>query len=231
MQPTYLPWAGYFNLISAAKHFVFLDDVQFEKSSWQNRNRLLLDGAAKYISVPTQRRSLAQLLNDIATDEQQNWRRKHIAMIQQIYGRHPFGKDVIALVSTHLADKSANLLSDINISIIQSCSERLEIDVEMHRASDLNIEGLRSERLISISRHFGCMTYLSPIGAREYLELDGSFASSSPIELKYQEYSPQRYPQHRFEGWVSHLSIIDVVANIGWNAAAKYVRSGQHTTE
>ena len=63
MQPTYLPWSGYFNLIANVKDFVFLDDVQFSKSSWHNRNRINEFGDVKWITVPVSHAS-HQLINE-----------------------------------------------------------------------------------------------------------------------------------------------------------------------
>lgn len=53
MQPTYLPWSGYFNLISSVDIFVFLDDIQFNRRSWQTCNRVLLRGEEYMLSVST----------------------------------------------------------------------------------------------------------------------------------------------------------------------------------
>ena len=52
MQPMYLPWAGYFNLISSVDRFYYLDDAQYERGTWQNRNRILLNGQAQFLTVP-----------------------------------------------------------------------------------------------------------------------------------------------------------------------------------
>ena len=80
MQPTYLPWSGYFNLIRLADHFVFLDDVKLEKFLWQTRNQILIDGKQKYLTVPVLG-SRNQLIKDALVNENNNWRKKHINSI------------------------------------------------------------------------------------------------------------------------------------------------------
>ena len=66
MQPTYLPWLGYFDLIDRASIFVFLDDVQFERRSWQQRNRIISKDEYLTISVPVQKKGKrGQLIKDV----------------------------------------------------------------------------------------------------------------------------------------------------------------------
>ena len=63
MQPTYLPWIGYFDLIAKADIFVFLDDVQFSRRSWQQRNRVLLDGKEMMLTIPTKNKGKRTISN------------------------------------------------------------------------------------------------------------------------------------------------------------------------
>ena len=89
MQPTYLPWSGYFNLIAQADVFVFLDDVPFSKGSknaWQNKNRILLQGKEHVLTLPTIRSHLGQSLNEVLVDERSKWRKKHLLTLRQAYG-------------------------------------------------------------------------------------------------------------------------------------------------
>ena len=64
--------------------------------------------------------------------------------------------------------------------------------------------------------------YLSPIGAKEYL-IEDNFSKQTAVELIFQKFKPKNYTQFRCENFVSHLSIIDIVANIGWKQTMKYV--------
>ena len=76
MQPTYLPWPGYFSLIKNVKNFVFLDDVQFERRSWQCRNYLKIQNKAKILSVPTKNKgNYNQNINKIKIDYESNWQK------------------------------------------------------------------------------------------------------------------------------------------------------------
>src|SRR5258708_7586617 len=124
MQPTYLPWAGYFNLIHQADAFVFLDDVQFEKQSWQNRNRVILDGQPHWLTVSVNRESLQQKIFEITLDEKANWREKHVRLIEQVYSKKPFKSDLSEILEL-IIDKNTKLLNELNTKIIQKCCEKM----------------------------------------------------------------------------------------------------------
>ena len=222
MQPTYIPWAGYFNLIAKADVFVFLDDVQFARSTWQARNRVLASGKEHMLTVPTKRVSLQQKIKDVEIQDSEKWRHKHLSSLTQNYAKSPFGKQVLDVMQV-ISDESIDKLADLNIRIIRDFSQQLGLAAtQFHRASMLGIEGNRSERLIRMARHFGCDTYRSPCGAQDYLEEDGLFRDSK-VQLVYQQYEPKVYDQGIRAPFISHLSIVDVVGNLGWAGARVYL--------
>lgn len=222
MQPTFFPWAGYFHLASQADAFVFLDDVQLEKQSWQTRNRILLDGKAAWISVPLLHVGLEQKICEVEVFDRSLWRSKLLRKLSQTYARHPFRDAMLEGVNL-LEGMSETRLADINIRLINGFCDRLGIRPHFSRSSTLGISGDRTDRLIRICEHFGCQEYLSPAGSADYLAQD-RFTERTDIRLSFQKYEPEVYPQPRSEGFVSHLSVIDVVANLGWEGAARYVR-------
>ncbi|MBN1688181.1 MAG: WbqC family protein [Candidatus Omnitrophica bacterium] len=229
MQPTYLPWAGYFNLIASSDTFVFLDDVQYKKTSWQNRNRVLVKGKPQWLTVPAVRSGLNDLIMTIGLDDHQRWREKHCRLITQEFSKHPYGQE-FSFVTEIIADASTNRLADLNIRIIVALAERLGLAKTFTRSSALDIGGSRSERLLAICRHFSCDEYLSPLGSRDYLMDDGAFQHSC-IRLQFQNYIPGEYPQKNVQKFVGFLSVLDVIANIGWEAASHYVKTGNYIAD
>jgi len=223
MQPTFLPWAGYFQLIAQADVFVFLDDAQFEKQSWQSRNRVLVAGASHWVSAPVHSH-LGQTIARVQIDDSRHWRKKLLRTLEQAYARHPFRGEALESVAQSLAGRESSL-SEFNINLILRVAKRLELQPRFERSSSLGISGGRSERLLSICEHFGCDEYQSPAGAAEYLVTDGCFADSS-VRLTFQNYTPGPYRQQGAGEFVSHLSWVDVVANLGWREAAEYARTG-----
>lgn len=225
MQPTYLPWAGYFNLIAQADIFVFLDDVQYEQRSWQSRNRILLEGQPRWITVPVRCLTQSQIIQTIQVDDEQKWRHKHFQLLKQAYAKHPYLKEVLDSIQA-ISDYSISYLADFNIKMICKFSENLGLSPKFERASNLQLGGKRSEHLFKICEYLGCDEYLSPIGSLQYLAEDGVFENTA-INLEFQHYLPTAYPQLKSTTFISHLSIIDVVANLGWQQASNYVLNGR----
>lgn len=221
MQPTYLPWAGYFNLIASAKHFILLDDVQFARSTWQSKNRILLNGRAETLEVPVVKAPLQSRLDQIRIDHKKPWIDRHLSQIDVAYKRSPHGEVVLDLIAPILKEKYC-LLASMNAAIIKAVCRLLGLETPLITASDLKCGGKRSAHVAALCEAVGATFYLSPEGARAYLKED-QFATRFPIQLIFQTYQPQDYPQTGDIPFISHLSILDVIANLGPKAAAQYV--------
>jgi hypothetical protein len=222
MQPTFLPWAGYFNLMAQVDDFVLLDDVQLEKQSWQTRNRLVIGGEVRWVVVPVRNTSLAQTIRDTEVLHGTHWREKLARGFAINYGRHPHFAEAEEIIQLLLAS-STTLLADMNETVIRFVARRLGLAPQLHRASRLPVEGARSARLVALCRHFQADEYLSPVGSAEYLAQD-EFTQHVPSRLRFQAYAPAAYAQKGSKEFHSHLSIVDVVANLGWQRAGGYVR-------
>jgi len=222
MQPTYLPWSGYFHLANKVDTFVFLDDVQFERSSWQSRNRILSNGQIHLLSVPIKQSALDTHIRDIQVSDNLPWRKKHLRTLQfsypDIWKSTNISQPLIAEF-----EKSYQSLADLNISLIKFFFELLEINCRILRASDLACGGSRSNHLSNICRAINADTYYSPIGSRGYLEED-KFEQLSGISLYYCDFTPKPYYQGKMKEFVSHLSIIDVIGNAGLEFAKDYIK-------
>jgi hypothetical protein len=224
MQPTFLPWAGYFRLIAQADAFVFLDDVQLARQSWQTRNRVLIGGQVHWIAAPIKHISLEQRVKDTQIAQGARWRTKTARLLRQSYAKHPYASELEHLVAA-LEAHTEERLADLNIALIETCCERLHIDTPRRRASDMWLETTqRTDRLIEICESLACDTYLSPPGASEYLSKDG-FKARTRIKLQFANDHPPAYEQIGLGTFVSHLSVVDLIANLGWRGAGKYIRA------
>lgn len=220
MQPTYLPWAGYFALIGSVDVFVLLDDVQFERKSWQSRNRILREGAIRVLEVPVTKQPLTEKISNILIDTSKDWQRGHVAELEQSYGSCTGAAELDAVVG--IIGQAETHLCSLNTKIIGSLASQLGIETPILLASSLGCGGRRSEHVAEICRAVGADRYLSPPGAREYLEADG-FAEKSGLDLQYLAFDASPYDQSGSSGFVSHLSILDVLANCGREFARSYV--------
>ena len=212
MQPTYLPWLGYFNLISSADKFVFLDDVQFTHG-WQSRNFILSKNGKTMLSVPILKNKTSSLIKNIKINKLNKWRKKHIQSITQCYSKHKYYsslEDILGIID----DSNIENLIDLNTRLISKICKIIDIDFNPIFSSDLNIKKQRSLKLLSICKKLNCNSYLSPIGAKSYIEEDGVL-DNSDIDLVLKEYFPIEYLQLNSNNFISHLSIIDTIANVG----------------
>lgn len=220
MQPAYLPWAGFFNLISESNKFVVLDDVQFEKSSWQSRNRILANGKVEYISVPIQRCALDTKIKDVRVSEG-GWQRKHIKQLTQSYAKAKYKDEMLSIVVPVLEKKHVYLM-DYSMNIIEEICSLIISEYDICFSSEFDMENKRSERLIKLCKFFKADEYLSPEGAREYIEEDGVFEAYK-IPVRYQNYIPKEYSQIKTAEYISHLSIVDVIANNGIQKTKEFI--------
>lgn len=222
MQPTYLPWAGYFNLIRQADTFVFLDDVQFERRSWQSRNRILLNGREHFLTIPVIKSPRDTPLHEIRICHDGNWMEKHLRTLNEAYKKAAHGKEILDIIEHVFSAKTYLRLTELTERITLSIAGALKIDTEFVQASKLKCGGTRTDHLIEISRNLNCETYLSPPGSRDYLGNDG-FTRKTSVKLDFQEFRPAPYQQYRSDTFVSHLSIVDVIANQGLAYTSRYI--------
>lgn len=140
--------------------------------------------------------------------------------IFQNYKKHPFYSDAEEIIL--LAANSHSSLAEANIAIITFICNKLSIFTPLYKSSTINTTGTRTDKLISLCEYFKATEYLSPIGSTEYLNTDG-FLSKTTTKLTFQDYIPKPYRQLNTREFISHLSIVDVVANLGWEETKKYI--------
>jgi len=223
MQPTFMPWAGYFNLACHADHFVFLDDVQLEKQSWQTRNRLFINRKVSWFGVSIRHHGLSQTIHETEVSDKRRLGIKLTETFRQSYGRHPFYQDAADILAAFFDHEGENL-AQLNINVIKYVFSKLALAPQTRLASETEVRGVRTSRLVNFCELCGVETYLSPIGSADYLAEDG-FTDKTFVRLAFQDFTPAVYPQRNTDEFVSHLSILDVVANIGWEGARRYITS------
>lgn len=222
MQPTAFPWAGYFNLMARADRFVFLDDVQLVPRSWQTRNQILINGTKHWLSLNVRHVGVRQCIHSAQLLEPEQWKRKNLRSITQAYARHPHAdavREIVEAVQCIQTDQ----LSLFNQTFILYVAEKLGLQPAAFKSSELPTDGKRGDKILSICETLAVDEYLSPAGSAQYLAED-RFTEKTAIRLRFQDYTPSPYRQHGRSDFVSHLSIIDVVANLGWDQARQYVR-------
>lgn len=227
MQPTYLPWLGYFAMIDDVELFIFLDDVQLEKRSWQVRNRIKeCDGKELMLSIPlhTLGRDVTRICDAQFADSK--WYIKHLASIRQCYRKSKYYNEIFPFIED-IYRRDYRCLSDFNICFITTICEYLQIKTPLKKSSDFkNILGSKDELLVNICNACGIDRYLSAKGSAIYIEnkeIGGAF-SKTRIQLEYQNY---RHPQYKQLGneFMPYMGIIDLLFNEGEHSLS-IIRSG-----
>lgn len=215
LQPSYIPWRGFFHQIQKCDVFVFYDDVQYDKGGWRNRNRIKTQSGPKWLTIPVITKgalSQGQLLRDIRTDENQKWQRRHWQTLMQSYAKAPFLTEVAPHLEQAYLEPAPNLV-DFTIRTTILLSNMLGIgDRQFLRSSDLKAEGQKTNRIISIIEQLGASHYISGPAAKAYLDIDK--LSEHKITLEYMDYNYPEYEQlyPPFEGKVS---IVDLLFMMG----------------
>ena len=226
MQPTFLPWIGYFKLISEVDIFIFFDDAQYSKSSWHNRNRLLVKNNINWLTLPIKKKSLNTSINNTTIDFTKDWKSMIISKIENAYQNHDFFND-LNFLKYFIMNFSGDSLGILNIDLIKLISNKMDISSSFKLASSFNIDSKRTDKIIEICILNHASEYVSPIGAKEYLKEDGNFIKSK-IKLSFFDYKPKIYDQINQKEFVSHLSIIDLIANIGLKKSKEYLLNNEN---
>lgn len=216
-QPAYLPWLGYFDLIDQVDAFVLLDNVQFEKQSWQHRNRIKTPTGLQWLTVPVAFRGhFGQRIFEVQIREPE-FVGTHVKGIELNYRRAPFFERYFSEFAELLRLHCSSRLSVLTQQLIEWFCSVLDIRTKILRASDLDGMGRRSELLISICGLLKADSYLSPLGSAVYLMDDLGAFSTANIQVGFQHYEHPSYRQ-MFPPFISHASVLDLILNEGPNS-------------
>ena len=219
-QSNYIPWKGYFDMIGQSDEVVFLDDVQFTRRDWRNRNLIMTMGGEKYLTIPTNNKGSYsnQRIQDVEIADTV-WATNHWNVIENNYRKSPYWKDLENLLEP-LYKRFAPLtqLSDINRKIIETISNALGYKTTFSKSDDyFSLEELDSfsstQRLVNIASQNQATHYLTGPAAKAYMDVEEF--KEKDIEVLWSDYSDYKpYPQNS-ETFSHKVSIIDMIANVG----------------
>lgn len=208
MQPYFLPYIGYFQLIAAVDTFIVYDNIKYTKKGWINRNRMLKNGKDEMFSLPLKNGSdsLDVCERELAADFNRD---KLLNQFRGAYRRAPYFEPTFPLVEQIVRHEDMNLFRFLHHSIARTCGH-LGIATEIRTSSSIAIDhGLKSQgKVLALCEALGAATYVNAIGGMELYSKE-SFRERG-IELKFIKSLPFEYPQFGNE-FVPWLSIIDVM--------------------
>jgi hypothetical protein len=210
-QPNFLPWLGYFYKIIKSDTFVFLDNVQFSKNSFQNRVKIKTINGPTWLTLPIMH-NYGQLTKDVYINNKEKWRDKHLRTMETNYRKTPFYNNIIDILKDIYSNNNWQLMTEINISLILAICKYLNIERTFIRSSALSVSGNSGELLINIVKKLNGSIYLSGQGGRKYQ--DSAKFKQAGITLSYTDFEHPVYPQ-KWGAFSEGLSIIDLLFNCG----------------
>jgi WbqC-like protein family len=219
MQPYFFPYIGYFQLIFHSDVFVFLDDVQYIKGGWINRNRILHDGGPRWLTRPVRKAAYHLAINQ---RYYQPGAARVLRRVEAAYGNAPHFAKVFPVVADLLSFPDANVAA-FNINLLTRISALLAIRrrfiVSSAMVKDESLTGPR--RVVDMCHRLGATHYVNPIGGA-HLYRPPHFAAAG-VTLSFLQPTVPNYPQFGQEP-VRDLSIIDALMFNGDGAVVRLLR-------
>ena len=201
LQPSYIPWRGYFDQIRRADLFIFYDDVQYDKHGWRNRNQIKTSQGKQWLTIPVHSKGVTEgiPIKDVRIDWSKSWPKKHFNALTIAYAKAPFFASYQPWLAS-VYERKNEFLTDFTIDTTVELAEILDIrDTKFMRSSEIpGIDGQKTDRLIQILEYVGAKHYFSGPSARDYIErkkFDEAGITLEFIEYDYPEY-PQLHPPY-----------------------------------
>lgn len=216
-QSNYIPWRGYFDLINSVDAFVFLENVQYTKQDWRNRNRIQTPQGTHWLSIPILAMEPEHNLILDARFAERSWQEQHLATIRRSYARAPYFAEIFPEFAQVVESLSQSSLSELNIGLIRHLCQHLGIDAKTFVSTEFPDSADPTVRILNICLALGATTYLSSAKAKTYLNEE--MFTRHGIAVEWFEFGPYaRYEQvwgHNDDA----LSILDTIFNVGLDAS------------
>jgi len=222
VQSNYIPWKGYFDLIGLVDEFILLDDVQYTRRDWRNRNQIKTPAGLAWLTIPVEVKGKYFQRIDETVISDSDWNRRHWRAIVQAYGKARYFEVFKEELQELYLGSSDRMLSRVNYRFLKHICGLLGVRTRISWSTDYPHRGVKTERLVSLCKTVGVTSYLSGPSAKNYL--DEELFCSEGIALHYMDYSG--YPEYEqlYPPFVHTVSIIDLLLNAGPDAS-RYMKS------
>jgi hypothetical protein len=188
-----------------------LNDVQYKKNEWQNRNRIKTAQDWQWLTVPV-RYHFPEKINEVRINNKTQWSKKHLQALKTNYSRAPYFKEYISIFEDTLS-RDWEFISELNIHLIERLKDALQMQQKTTIiSSELKLREDPTDRLIDICKALGADTYLAGQGGADYM--DAARFEKNGLKVIMQEFKHPVYPQ-LFGDFQSHMSIVDLLFNCG----------------
>ena len=204
-----MPYLGYFQLIDSVDKFVFLDDVNFIKKGWINRNRILCDGTDLLFSIPLSGASRNRKINEIPLAIELRWKKKFFATIERAYRKAPYFSDTFEML-TRLIEGDHSSIGGLAKASVQIVTNQIGIATEFVESSSAygNNSMVGQQRIIDICCKENAGSYINAENGRSLYE--GAAFQSRGVDLKFVSPNLKEYNQNT-RPFVPGLSVLDAL--------------------
>lgn len=216
-QVAYLPWLGYFDKMARADVFVILDNVQYEKNSFINRNRVKVENKPRWLTVPLVHDTIKTMIKDKDIDNSYDWKKLHINTLQSYYGKAPFYKEheqfIRGYINTCGEGVSERWITEwLTLFPCKNC----------YIQSRMGIEGDKLSLPVNLCKYFGANEFLfGDEGWNTYAVPNMEYFLDNGITPLHQIYQTPKYPQMGKGDFIPNLSVVDALFNVGIDGVKK----------
>lgn len=213
IQPSFLPWRGYFDIISKSQVFIFYDHVQYDKNGWRNRNKILINNKPSWITLPIQNDKFKKKIKDVKLHNPSFNINKVLNTIYFNYNKHPNFKNFYKILE-NILKKDWIYLSDLNIELTKEISRYLKIKIKYYLSSEFKYTEDKNLNLIETCKRFDCDHYLTGKLAKNYINIE--LFKKNDIKVIWHEYPEKKYKQFNNPNnlFYEKMSIIDYIFNL-----------------
>ncbi len=213
-QPDFAPYLGFFDRLLLADEFILLDDAQFIKGGWQNRDQVKGKNGPVWLTLSIVKR-FPQAINDVMLPDDSRWIDDNLNLLRECYVRAPHFAEVYKAVEAIYRGGYQRMV-DLNVALLGLALDYFDIVIPMSFSSRHALKSKSTLRLVELVRLHGGTTYLTGAGSRDYL--DEEQFTRAGIAVEWQRFSHPVYPQQHGE-FVPMLSCLDVLFNCGRESA------------
>ena len=218
LQPSYIPWRGYFHQIAKADLFIFYDDVQYDERGWRNRNQIKTRAGLKWLTIPVQSANVSwgqTAINEVLISSSKDWGNLHLETLRHAYAKAPHFSRYRPMFERWYAGWPS-LLADFLIATTVELAHELGIrQTQFMRSSTLGGSGRKTERLLGLLQKVGATHYISGPSAQDYLDV--GMLGTAGISVEWMSYRYPEYPQ-LFPPFAHEVSAVDLLLNVGPDA-------------
>lgn len=219
IQSNYIPWKGYFDIIRSVDEFVIMDDVQYTRRDWRNRNLIKTKDGLKWLTIPVYvKGKFSQRIDEVKVVDNK-WADRHWNILIDSYGAAPYFFDFEKFVrELYMEAGHLEYLSEINSLFIKGINNLLGINTVISSSSDYTASKDKNQRLIDICKKSGATVYLTGPLAKQYI--DQQLFLENDIQLVWVDYNGyKRYPQ-QYGKFHHNVTILDLLFNTGQEATS-----------